>query len=139
MSIAVALLAAVSMSSVDRDRVGTASGINNAVARLAGVLAIAVLGIVMVTVFRSRLSRSLGQLSLPPAVVQEIQANEIQLAGLQVPAGLNSSTKSAVDDSVKEAFVFGFRTVMLICACLALMSAAVAWLIIPRDRTGRPA
>jgi len=139
MAVTVAPLTTVVMNSVNHDRVGTASGINNAVARVAGVLAIAVLGIVMVTVFSSRLSRSLGQLSLPPAVVQEIQANEIQLAGLQVPAGLNSSTKSAVDDSVKEAFVFGFRTVMLICACLALMSAAVAWLIIPRDRTGRPA
>ena len=139
MAVTVAPLTTVVMNSVSHERVGTASGINNAVARLAGVLAIAVLGIVMVIVFSSRLNRSLAQLSLPPAVVQEIQANEIRLAGLQVPAGLNSSTKSAVEESVKEAFVFGFRTVMLICACLALMSAAVAWLMIPRDRMGCPA
>jgi EmrB/QacA subfamily drug resistance transporter len=139
MAVTVAPLTTVVMNSVNHDRVGTASGINNAVARVAGVLAIAVLGIVMVTVFSSRLSRSLGQLSLPPAVVQEIQANAIKLAGLQVPAGLNPSTKSAVEESVQQAFVFGFRTVMLICACLALISAAVAWLIIPRDRMGRPA
>jgi hypothetical protein len=56
---------------------------------------------------------------------------------LQAPAGLNPSAKSAVEESVKEAFVFGFRTVMLICACLALISAAVAWLIIPRDQDRR--
>ena len=133
MAVTVAPLTTVVMNSVSHERVGTASGINNAVARVAGVLAIAVLGIVMVTVFSSRLSRSLGQLSLPPAVVQEIQANEIQLAGLQVPAGLNPSMKSAVEDSVKEAFIFGFRTVMLTCACLALIGAAVTWLMIPRD------
>ena len=139
MAVTVAPLTTVVMNSVSHERVGTASGINNAVARVAGVLAIAVLGIVMVIVFSSRLSRSLAQLSLPPAFVQEIQANAIKLAGLQVPAGLNHSMKGAVEESVKEAFVFGFRTVMLICACLALISATFAWLIIPRDRMGRPA
>ena len=139
MAVTVAPLTTVVMTSVTHERVGTASGINNAVARVASVLAIAVLGIVMVNAFSFRLNRGLAQLSLPSPVVQEIQADEIKLAGLQVPAGLNLSMKSAVEDSVKEAFVFGFRTVMVICACLALMSAAVAWLIIPSDRMGRPA
>jgi phosphotransferase system glucose/maltose/N-acetylglucosamine-specific IIC component len=134
MAVTVAPLTTVVMNSVSHERVGTASGINNAVARVAGVLAIAVLGIVMVSTFSSRLSQSLAQLSLPSAVVQELQANAIKLAGLQVPAGLNHSMKIAVEESVQEAFVFGFRTVMLICACLALISAAVAWLIIPSDR-----
>ena len=139
MAVTVAPLTTVVMNSVSHERVGTASGINNAVARVASVLAIAVLGIVMVSAFSFRLNQSLGHLSLPSPVVQEIQADEIKLAGLQVPAGLNPNMKSAVEDSVKEAFVFGFRTVMVICACLALMSAAVAWLIIPSDRMGRPA
>jgi EmrB/QacA subfamily drug resistance transporter len=134
MAVTVAPLTTVVMNSVSHERVGTASGINNAVARVASVLAIAVLGIVMVSAFSSRLTRSLARLSLPSAVVQEIQANTIKLAGLQVPAGLNRSMKIAVEESVQEAFVFGFRTVMFICACLALISAAVAWLVIPSDR-----
>ncbi len=137
MAVTVAPLTTVVMNSVSHDQVGTASGINNAVARLAGVLAIAVLGIVMVSVFGSRLNQRLAQLSLPADILHEIQANAIKLAGLQVPAGLNPRTKTAVENLVKEAFIFGFRTVMLICASLALAGAVVVWLMIPKDRDHR--
>ena len=132
MAVTVAPLTTVVMSSVDQDRVGTASGINNAVARVAGLLAIAVLGIVMVNAFGSRLHHSLADLTLPPSVMQVVQADEIKLAGLQVPAGLNSRTEAAIKESVGQAFVFGFRIVMLISAALAVASAAVAWLTIPK-------
>src|SRR5229473_6502972 len=130
MAVTVAPLTTVVMNSVSQDRVGTASGINNAVARVAGVLAIAVLGIVMVSVFGSRLNQSLTHLSLSPAILHEMQANEIKLAGLQVPAGLDPGTKSAVTGSIKQAFVLGFRVVILICAGLSVVSAAVAQLMI---------
>jgi len=134
MAVTVAPLTTVVMNSVSQDRAGSASGINNAVARVAGVLAIAVLGIVMVSALSSRLNRSLTHFGLPANVVREIQANEIKLAGSQAPAGLDPSTKNAVEKSIAEAFVFGFRTVMLICAGLSLISAAVGWLVIPKDR-----
>jgi len=133
MAITVAPLTTVVMNSVGPDRVGAASGINNAVARIAGVLAIAVLGIVMVNAFASRLNRSLAQVLLPPGVLQEVQSNEIKLAGLPIPAGLSPITKAAVKESIAEAFVFGFRTVMLICAGLSVAGSAVAWLMIPKD------
>ncbi len=130
MAVTVAPLTTVVMNSASQDRVGTASGINNAVARVAGVLAIAVLGIVMVYAFGSRLNHSLTQLALPRGVLQQVQANEIKLAGLQVPAGVNPGTRTAIEGLVREAFVFGFRVIMLICAVLAVASAAVAWSII---------
>ena len=132
MTVTVAPLTTLVMNSVSEDRVGTASGINNAVARVAGVLAIAVLGIVMVKAFGFHLNRSLARLSLPPHILQELQANEIRLAGLQVPVGLDPTASRAISESVRDAFVYGFRIVMLICSVLSLTSAAVAWLIIPR-------
>jgi EmrB/QacA subfamily drug resistance transporter len=131
MAISVAPLTTVVMNSVDQDRAGTASGINNAVARVASVLAIAILAIVMVKVFSSSLNRSLADQLLPPGIFQYIKSNEIRLAGLDLPAGLDADTTAVIRASISRAFVFGFRTVMLICAGLSLASAAVAWLMIP--------
>jgi hypothetical protein len=132
MAVTVAPLTTVVMDSVGRDHVGAASGINNAVARVAGVLAIAVLGVVMVSAFSSHLNQRLAQLSLPAGVLEAVQSNEIKLAGMSIPAGLNPTDKTVLTDSVGEAFVFGFRIVMLICAGLSVASSAVAWLMIQK-------
>lgn len=131
MAVTVAPLTTVVMNSVAQDRVGTASGINNAVARVAGVLAIAALGIVMVTAFRSRLNPSLANLALPPGTLHEIQADEIKLAAIHLPDNLDAGTKAVIRESISQSFVFGFRLVMLICAGLATASAAGAWIMIP--------
>src|SRR5437660_3889154 len=140
MSVTVAPLTTGVMNSVDQDRVGTASGINNAIARVAGILAIAILGIVMVYCFRARLDRTLDHLSLPSSILQEVRNHETRLAGLQVPTDLNPGAKTAIKESIGQAFVFGFRIVMLICAGLALASGAVGWLMMPkaRHRLGLP-
>jgi EmrB/QacA subfamily drug resistance transporter len=137
MTVTVAPLTTVVMNSVTEDRVGTASGINNAVARVAGVLAIAVFGIVMVNAFSFRLDRSLASLSLPSSVRQDLRANEIKLAGLPLPAGLDPAANVAIEESVREAFVYAFRMVMLICAGLSLASAAVAWRMITKNNDRR--
>ena len=140
MAVTVAPLTTVVMNSVNQDRAGTASGVNNAVSRVAGVLAIAVLGIVMARAFAIRLNHEVAHFSLPPGVRQYLHANEIRLAGLQPPVGLSPSTNTAVEESIRHAFVFGFRIVMLICAGLSLASTVVAWLVIPKkgDRVGPP-
>src|SRR5262249_19919551 len=122
MAVSVAPLTTVVMSSVEQERAGTASGINNAVARLAGVLAIAVLGIVMTWAFNHRLESSLAGLDLQPDVNQAIQSNSIKLAGLEVPRNLDPTTAASVRSAVLESFIFGFRLVMAICALLAVAS-----------------
>jgi len=138
MAITVAPLTTVVMNSVGQDRIGAASGINNAVARVAGVLATAVLGIVMVNAFSARLDSKLANFSLPPGTLHDIQADEIKLAGLQLPVSLNPRTGAAIRESVREAFLFGFRLIMLICAGLSAASAAAAWLLIPDNRGALP-
>jgi EmrB/QacA subfamily drug resistance transporter len=135
MAVTVAPLTTVVMNSAGQDRVGAASGINNAVARVAGVLAIAILGIVMVNAFKYRLNKNLANISIPSSVLQEVKANEIRLAGLQLPAGIDDATKSILRHSVGASFIFGFRIVMLICAALSVTSALLAGLMIPKAST----
>ncbi len=135
MAVTVAPLTTVVMNSVNQDHVGVASGINNAVARVAGVLAIAVLGIVMVNAFSSRLNAQLEEISLPSNALHEIHANEPKLAGISVPPGLDAATSSAVKETVARAFVHGFRVIMFVCAGLSLASAATAWRMIGDERS----
>jgi hypothetical protein len=123
------------MSSAGQDRAGTASGINNAVARVAGVLAVAILGIVMVKLFSYSLNRSLTGGPLPPGLLQYVRSNEIKLAGLDLPSGLDADTAALIRMSISHAFVFGFRTVMLICGGLSVASAAVASVMVPAKTT----
>jgi len=131
MAISVAPLTTVVMSSVGQDRSGIASGINNAVARVASVLAIAILGIVMVRMFRSGLDRDFSSRMLPSNIIQYLQSNAIQLAGVALPSGVDANTAVAIRASISHAFVFGFRIEMFICAGLSLASSAVAWLLVP--------
>src|SRR5579863_4576663 len=130
MAVTVAPLTTVVMNSVEEYRAGAASGINNAVARVAGVLAIAVLGIVMVKAFRKQMNRNLASFNLPATAVSDLQSNETKLAALPVPAGLPSGTAAELRVLIGRAFVFGFRMIMLICAGLAIASAVCAWKLI---------
>ena len=137
MAVSVAPLTTVVMSSVEQDRAGTASGINNAVARVAGVLAIAILGIVMVSAFSHSLQLSLANLDLAPAVLREIHSNVIKLGALDVPSNLDASTSAAIRTAITQAFVFGFRVIMLLCAGLAVASTGVASRMISSRSVGR--
>jgi MFS family permease len=134
MAVTVAPLTTVVMNSVSQGRVGAASGINNAVARVAGVLAIAILGIVMVKVFGSELNRRLDHLSLSPSTQQQLREGEIRLAGLQAPSGLEPEVQRTIQNFIDLAFVSGFRVVMLICSALSLASGGVASVMIGTSR-----
>ncbi len=131
MAVCVAPLTTVVMASVGSDRAGTASGINNAVARVAGVLAIAILGLVMVEAFKHRLLDSLSGLHLSPGILQEIRSNAVKLGGLNVPSNLPSSMSAIVRADIVQAFVFAFRLIMMVCAGLAVASAWIALRMIP--------
>ena len=137
MAISIAPLTTVVMNSVEQERAGTASGINNAVARVAGVLAVAILGAVMVAAFDHALRNSLAGLNLKVEIVQQLESNAAKLGGLDAPSSADPQTAATIRAAVAEAFVFGFRMIMLLCAALALASAAVAWGEIPSQGVKR--
>ena len=137
MAMSVAPLTTVVMDTTDQNLAGTASGINNAVARVASLLAIAVLGMAMVNLFSRHLNGSITASGLPTDVARVVRSNELQLAALRVPVGLDAITSAKLASSIDNAFVFGFRLIMLICAGLSAVSAGFAWRMIGTD-TNRP-
>jgi EmrB/QacA subfamily drug resistance transporter len=139
MAISVAPLTTVVMNAVEQERAGVASGINNAVARVAGVLAVAILGAVMAAAFGHSLRQTLSGMNLDADIVHEVESNATKLGSLDAPSNADPGTAAAIRSAIAEAFVFGFRLIMLLCACLAVASAGVAWRKIPSQSAERAA
>ncbi len=139
MTISVAPLTTVVMGAVEQDFAGAASGINNAVARIAGLLAIAVFGIVMVSAFSARLNHELAALHVPQPVRNQLLANRTRLAGIDNPRDLDSQQAAQVKAAVANAFVAAFRLIGWCCAFLALASAATSALVIEANPGKGPA
>ena len=118
-------LTTVVMDSVDQRHAGTASGVNNAVARIAGTLAVAVLGTVAVGLFGAALAERLDGLGVPPDVRASLLAQASRLVEAQVPR-VDEATRHLLEQTVNDAFVHTLRVVMLVCAALALASALCA-------------
>jgi hypothetical protein len=126
------------MSSLAQSRAGIASGVNNAVARTASLLAIAVLGVVMIHVFQTDLNWRLRTANLPASVVQSLRTQSIKLAAIDMPENLNAETQQVIRRAIDKSFVSGFRWVMVIGAVLAATSAVTTlfWIgTAPRVRT----
>jgi EmrB/QacA subfamily drug resistance transporter len=119
------------MSAVPQQQAGTASGINNAVARTAGLIAIAVFGVIVTTVFNRELTSQLDAMStLSQATRQAVDAQRLDLAAAHPPEGTTPDTTAAIDEAIDASFVAGFRVAMLIGAAMALLGAAAAWRLV---------
>lgn len=134
LAVAVAPLTTVVMGAVAPRHVGTASGINNAVARTAGLLAIAVLSVGVSVTFNARLDRDLETLGLPADVRTAFDQERNRLAGARMPEGLAPEPARRLRRAVQDAFVQAFRQVTALAALLAVASAFVAWLTIDGRR-----
>jgi EmrB/QacA subfamily drug resistance transporter len=132
MAVSVAPLTTTVMNSVTQNRVGIASGVNNAVARGAGLLAIAVLGIVMLHAFNHALFQRLSDRKLPPSAWQSLRAQSIKLAAIALPEDQDPTTRQVIRRAIDESFVSGFRIVMAIGAALAIASAGTALALIAK-------
>ena len=137
MAITVAPLTTTAMAAVDVLHAGVASGVNNAVARVAGLIAIAIFGLALVRTFDARAGRALDRLNLLPEVRVVVDRELPKLAGADMQSAPlatlvapdeRRNIRRAIDDS----FVFAFRVVMAAAASVALAAAAAGALITPR-------
>ena len=132
MAISVAPLTTTVMNSVPESEAGVASGVNNAVSRLASLLAVAVFGLILYSSFDHALSRRLDKLHLPPALRQQTDAARPQLAAAHSP-------DPQVDRAIAESFLTGFRLILILSTALAAASSLTAWLLLDGTKPSVPA
>jgi MFS family permease len=126
MTVTIAPLTTTVMNSVERASAGTASGVNNAVSRAAGLLAVAVFGALMAALFEPRLRQALAAAGLPEDVVRAVWEQRDKLGAIRAPAELGAEVARAVHAAGAVAFVAGYGWIMGASAVLAVVGAGVA-------------
>jgi EmrB/QacA subfamily drug resistance transporter len=134
MGITVAPLTAAVLNSVDKDDQGAASGINNAVARVAALLAIAVFGIVVASTFRRSLDVALDAARVSSPVRRLLEPERVKLGAMKPPAGVPPAQARVIERAVGASLHRSFRDVAWICAALAVVSSACAALGVQKLR-----
>jgi EmrB/QacA subfamily drug resistance transporter len=127
LAVSVAPLTTTVMNSVGRTRAGVASGVNNAVARAAGLLAIALFGVVLTAVFNRTLDERLAATHLSGKARVVIDDQRAKMAGAEIPSWIGQKLVADVEQAIDSSFVAGFRAVMWTAAGLALLAALTAW------------
>lgn len=129
----VAPLTTTVMSAVSREEAGTASGINNAVSRVSGMLSVAVLGVIAIFIFGEQLGILMNEVDITGDVQSKILAQKSNLAATEIPTDLTKQIQSKLNELVDLSFITSFRVIMYLSATLALVSAAISWGMIDEE------
>ena len=132
----VAPLTATVLGSVEPGHSGLASGVNNAVARVAGLLAIAALGAVVAGTFQSRLDSQLAHRPLSPQAGRPFQA--AQQAARRQRQQRSTARAPVVHTALVDASVYAFRVGMAISGGLAILGGLIAVVGIENPRRRVP-
>jgi EmrB/QacA subfamily drug resistance transporter len=135
MALAITPMTTAALGSVEGEHSGMASGVNNAVTRVAGLLAVAVLGAFIYGAFSLSLDARMERMDMPGDVRSAMEAAKADLGAAEAPAGVNEGMEARIERAIDESFVAGFRAVMLASAGLALASALIAALLVGDPRT----
>jgi EmrB/QacA subfamily drug resistance transporter len=129
LSMTVAPLTATVLADADDSNAGIASGVNNAIARVAGLVAIAAVGAVVAASFGSRLDDELGsQVAASPKVAAAVErAKTKPLAAVEVQ-GVPEDVQASVREAGQDASVGAFRVGMAIATALVALGGLLGLL-----------
>lgn len=130
MSFTVAPLTAAVMGSVNDHFSGAASGVNNALTRIANVFANAILGALAVLFFTGALNANIKDVKLDNKQKQAIEQQAANLGNAKVPDGFTRRDNAAIEKAYKESFIAAYANIMRISAGLGFLGALMALLFI---------
>jgi EmrB/QacA subfamily drug resistance transporter len=139
MTLCVAPLTNAVMSSVPQSQTGIASAVNNALSRLAWLVAVSLLALVLAHGFVASLSVQLAHSSLPVEVRERMLQGRARLHDIPIPGGLTPAQHAEAASLLDGAFLAGFRSVMLACAVSAWAGGLAVLLLLPKDQPRRKA
>jgi EmrB/QacA subfamily drug resistance transporter len=130
----IAPLTTTVFDAVPTEKSGIASGVNNAVARCAGLLAVAGFGILLTSVFDRGFDARLAHRHVSPRTAQIARVERAKLYAGSVPDDVPAADREAVAEAVREGYLAGFRSVMLVSAGVCVLAALIA-LVELKERT----
>ncbi len=139
LSATVAPLTATVLDSVDEHRVGIASGVNNGVSRVAGLLAIAVLGAVISANFGAKLDDQLGAAPLSSAATTAVEEAKEKPLAVPVAENLSAAEADRVTQAAADASTSSFRLGIGIAGILMIIGGIVAGLGVQNPERRREA
>jgi len=134
MGITVAPLTTAVMGSAPSHSSGAASGINNAVARTAGVLAIAIVSSVALLRFGGLLDAKVVSMNAPQTIQTQMHEEASKLANAAPPEGLSDDMTTGLKMAVKMSYIETFRLIAIIAAVMAWLSALLAFALVGREQ-----
>ena len=137
MSFTVAPLTAAVMGSVNDHFSGTASGINNAMTRIANVFANAIFGALAVLFFSGAMQGQIAHMNLNPSEKTAIVAQAANLGNAKPPARLNAGEKTIVEKAYHQSFIHAYSNIMRISAALGILGALMSFIFIKNSAVKR--
>ena len=107
---------------------GTASGVNNAMSRIANVFATAIFGALSVLFFTGALQQQVKTIKLNPKQKQEVMAQAADLGNAKVPQGIADS--KVIEQAYHQSFIKAYANIMRIAAGLGFLGALMAVLFV---------
>ncbi|MHB8967349.1 MAG: MFS transporter [Thermoleophilia bacterium] len=138
MGVTVAPLTAAVMGAVPTHQAGIASGVNNAVSRLAAVMMIAILGSLFLFTYSGALDDRAGTLGLSRDDEEKVLDQAARLGEASVPEGLGPADTEAVQGVFRMAFLDSFRKLMFICAAMSWLGSLAAFLLVGKPDAAGP-